>query len=65
MTFLIYSRPLACAKSGTCVSVYTYTILICLECRDDVLDSPFHEHASDKTKAFAIRLLGECFVERG
>lgn len=65
MTFLIYSKPLACAKSGTCERVYTYTILICLECRDDVLDGSFNEHAPDKAKAFAVRLLGECFVERG
>jgi len=41
-----------------------YTILICLERWYDVLDGALHEYASDKTKTFAIRLLGECLVER-
>ena len=63
MTFLICSRPLVCSENGKSVDGFTYTLLVCLECRNDVLDSPFNEHASDKTKAFAIRLLCECFVK--
>ena len=41
----------------------TYAVLICLQRWYDVLDGALDEYASDKTKAFAIRLPGECFVE--
>ena len=50
-------------KTGrTCIRS-AYSLLICLERRYDVLNSTLNEYASDKTKAFAIRLQGECFVE--
>ena len=63
MTFLICSRQSTCAEKGKNVYRSAHTSLIRYECRDDVLDGPFDEHTSDKTKAFAIRFLGECSVE--
>ena len=63
MTFLICYGTLACpGKRATC-SRSAYTVLICLERRDDVLDGPLNKYASDKTKAFAIGLLGKRFVK--
>ena len=63
MTFLICSGSLACAKNWKNEYRFTYAILVCLECWDDVFDGPLNEHTPDKTKAFSIRLLGKYFVK--
>ena len=63
MTFIICSEVLVCTKNGANVHRSAYTVPIRLKCRYNVLDGTLNEHPSDKTKTFAIRSLGECFVE--